>query len=386
MKILYIDPIFGISGDMMISALLDAGLPFSELKGLLDKLPVKVPAILPDRKRQGIIEGIHLNIEDSDIHLSVAQMAEMIDRLEIEDRIKKDAEGMLHIILDAESIIHKTSRENVHLHELSHIDTLIDLLCVAKGMHFFDIDKVYCGPVPHGRGTIRTSHGIIPNPPPVTLEILSGYKMVFSDEPLELTTPTGATIVRHYTSKNNVTPPFSIEKIGYGIGGYKTDKPDMLRILIGKTETISYNEEVWVIETDLDDMEMEYLGAISDKIRDTGALDVLYFPVYMKKGRIGVRISVTATEEALQNAIDILFTETTTFGIRLRKEKRQILKRDMQTITTSLGSVSIKKGFDKNGNLIKTHIEFEDVKRLSSEKNTPFRILLDQLKREINKP
>jgi uncharacterized protein (TIGR00299 family) protein len=383
MKILYIDPVFGISGDMMISAFLHAGLPFDELKTLLNKLPVPVPAMSPVKKKQGIIEGVHLDIADSDTHLTIRQMEEIINTVETEEKIKADAKGMLDIILEAESKVHGASRDELHLHELSHIDTLIDLLCVAKGMHYFDIQKVFCGPVPHGSGAIKTSHGIIPNPPPVTLEILSGYNTVFSKEPLELTTPTGATIVRHYVKDKNTAPPLTIEKTGYGMGAYKTAKPDVLRIFIGNTEEPLYDEEIWVIETDIDDMEMEYLGAISDKIRDAGALDVLCFPVYMKKGRIGVRLSVAVIAEKLQQTLDTLFLETTTFGIRLRKDRRRTLKREMQTVETSYGPVKIKKGFDSNGNFVKSHIEFEDVRRLSSEKNIPFRILLDELKHEV---
>jgi len=380
MKILYIDPVFGISGDMMISAFIHAGLPIEELKSLLDKISVPIPEISPIIKHQGVIEGIHLKIADSDLHLTIRQMEEIINTVKEKDKVKSDAIGMLNIILEAESKIHATSRDELHLHELSHIDTLIDLLCIAKGMHYFDIQKVFCGPVPHGRGTIKTSHGIIPNPPPVTLEILSGYKSVFFEEPLELTTPTGATIVKYYVRDKNMAPAMTIEKTGYGLGGYKTSKPDLLRIFIGNSGEPLYNEEIWVMETDIDDMEMEYLSAILDKIRGEGALDVLCFPVYMKKGRIGVRISIAATEENLKQILDMLFLETTTFGIRMRKDLRQTLKREQQTVETPYGSVRIKKGFDSNGNLVKSHIEFEDVKRLSLEKNMPFRILLDELK------
>ena len=146
---------------------------------------------------------------------------------------------MLRILLQAEAKVHGVPAESVHFHELSHIDTIIDLLGVAKGMDFFGIDRVFCGPVPHGRGTLKTAHGIISNPAPVTLEILSGLEMIFLDEPLELTTPTGATIVRYYAEDKNVVPPFKIEKTGYGLGSYQTDKPDVLRIFVGKTEQSS---------------------------------------------------------------------------------------------------------------------------------------------------
>jgi pyridinium-3,5-bisthiocarboxylic acid mononucleotide nickel chelatase len=385
MNILYIDPIFGISGDMTISAFIDAGLPFVELEGLLKKIPMPVPAIIPERIIHGIIEGVHLNIEHSNIHLTIREMEDIIEKVEIETKIKEDAKAMLNIMLNAEAKVHGVSKDELHLHELSHIDTLIDLLGVAKGMHYFGIDRVFCGPVPQGRGTIKTSHGIIPNPPPVTLEILSGFSTVFLEEPLELTTPTGATIVRHYVRDRNISPPaFKIDKIGYGAGTYRTDKPDVLRIFIGKSEEPAFEEEdVRVIETDIDDMEMEYIGAIADRIRSVGALDVLYFPVYMKKGRIGIRLSIMTKTETLQRVTEMLFAETTTFGLRLRTEHRNVLKREEKIVETSYGTINVKYGYDGKGNLIKTHIEFEDVKKIAEEKGLPYRSVLEVLESEV---
>jgi pyridinium-3,5-bisthiocarboxylic acid mononucleotide nickel chelatase len=383
-NILYIDPVFGISGDMTISAFIDAGMPFEELDGLLKKIPLAVPAIVPEKRMHGIIEGTHLKIEHSHTHLTIREMEEIIGNLDTEDKIRSDAKAMLEIILAAEGKVHGVSRDELHLHELSHIDTLIDLLGVAKGMHYFGIDRVFCGPIPHGRGTIKTSHGIIPNPPPVTLEILSGFNTTFIDEPLELTTPTGATIVSHYVKDRNLSPPpAQFGKIGYGVGTYKTDKPDVLRIFIGKAEEMSFEQDVWVIETDLDDMEMEYIGAVADRMRSAGALDVLYFPVYMKKGRIGIRFSITSNQENRQDMIDMLLAETTTFGMRLRREQRNVLKREERVVNTSYGPVRVKYGYDHKGNLIKKHIEFEDVKRISEEKGLPLRTLLESLRMEV---
>ena len=383
MRILYIDPIFGISGDMMIGAFLSAGLPLEEMSALLKNVPLQLPAITPVAQAQGVIDGIHLNIEDSDLHLSIAEMEGVIAGLDIEEKIKRDAQGMLDIILNAESKIHSIGRDELHLHELSHVDTLIDLLCVAKGMDYFKIDRIYCGPVPCGRGTIKTAHGTIPNPPPVTLEILSGYPIVFYDEPLELTTPTGATIVRHYVKDTKTAPPFVIEKTGYGVGTYKTTRPDALRIFIGVSDEPAYDEEVWVIECDLDDMEMEYVGAVADRIRNSGARDVLYFPVFMKKGRPGIRLSITVSPDTLERIIAMIFQETTTFGMRLKKEGRRVLKREEKSIETSYGPVRVKNGYDAKGTCIKTHIEFEDIRTIADEKGLPYRMVLEAIKTEI---
>jgi pyridinium-3,5-bisthiocarboxylic acid mononucleotide nickel chelatase len=384
MKILYIDPIFGLSGDMMISAFVSAGLPFEEISALLKKVPLQLPAITAVAQAQGVIEGIHLNVQNSDLHLSIAEMESVMAGLDIEEKIKQDAQGMLEIVLNAESKIHGIGRNELHLHELSNVDTIIDLLCVAKGMHYFGIDKVYCGPVPCGRGTIKTAHGIIPNPPPVTLEILSGYPLVFYDEPLELTTPTGATIVRHYVKDAKTAPAFTVAKTGYGVGTYKTTRPDALRIFIATSKEHACDDEVWVIECDLDDMEIEYIGAVADRIRNNGARDVLYFPVFMKKGRPGIRFSAAVSADVLERVIEMIFQETTTFGMRLKKEGRRVLKREEKSVETSYGPVRVKNGYDEEGKRVKTHVEFQDVKNIAEEKGLPYRVALEAIKTEIS--
>lgn len=383
MKVLYIDPILGMSGDMMISAFLDAGMPFEELHSLLRTVPVDMPAIEPVRKKQGIVEGVHLKIADSRTHLSVNQMEHLIEGLEAEDSVKEDARGMLRVLVTAEAKVHGVAREEVHFHELSHVDTLIDVISVAKGVHYFGIEKIYCGPLPMGRGTIAISHGVVPNPPPATVEILSGYKMVFLDLPLELTTPTGAAIVRYYVRDTRGIPSFAVESIGYGLGSYDSEMPDALRIFLGSRDDPSHDEEVWLLEVDLDDMDMEYLGAVAERIRGKGALDVLYFPVYMKKGRIGFRLSVTSPAQIVQTMVEAVLSETTTFGVRMQKFQRRVLRREEHVIATPHGPVRVKKGYDREGHLVKTHIEFDDVKRIADEGGLAYRSALALVRREL---
>ncbi len=233
MRILYIDPVFGLSGDMMMSALLDAGMPLEVIRKTLGSLEVEVPPIAPVRKQQGIITGFHLDIGHSYLHMSVRQMEDQIRKINADQQVKEDAVAMLGIILDAEAKVHGTTPDEVHLHELAHVDTLIDLIGSAVGIQYFEINQVYCGPLPHGRGLIKTAHGLIPNPAPVTLEILSDLPSVFCDETLELTTPTGAAIVRYYVREKGMPPVLQIERTGYGVGSYKSEKPDVLRLMIG---------------------------------------------------------------------------------------------------------------------------------------------------------
>ncbi len=385
MNILYIDPVAGISGDMTISALLDAGCPFQVLSDLLGQLPVPLPSLTGEKRRKGAVEGTHLSIEQSDIHLSLRQMEEMIEGLATEDRVKRDARGILDVIAAAESKVHGVAKEDVHLHELSHIDTLIDVLSVARAVAYFDIDRVLCGPVPQGRGVVKTAHGVMPNPPPATTEILSGFEAVFLDEEAELTTPTGAAILKYYVRDGQQSRiPFIVTRHGYGFGTIELKtRPNVVRVFIGETRESLLHEEVWVMEADMDDVEIEYIGAIADRIRAEGAHDVLYFPVQMKKGRPGIRLSITTPASALVRLADKVFSETSTFGLRLRPEFRSVLTRREEVLTTSFGPVKVKKGYDRSGKAVKNHIEYEDVKRIADEKGMAYRALLDALKKEL---
>ena len=382
MKLLYLDPIMGISGDMCIAALIDAGCPFDQLMELLRQLPLDLPSMTPEKRRKGAVEGTYLRIGESPVHLSIGQMREMIEGLEIEQRVKADALGILEVLVNGEAKAHGVPAEEVHFHELSHVDTIIDCLCVAKAMAFFAVEEVFCGPLPQGRGLIKTAHGIMPNPPPATTEIVSGLDVLFLDEERELTTPTGAAIARYYT-KGRTRPPFRVTGHGYGFGTFETTRPNVLRVFLGESDRPSFDEEVWVAEADMDDMEPEYLGAVADRIRAAGALDAIYFPIQMKKGRPGIRLALIAPLSRLSGLVDLVLRETTTFGVRFRPEFRSVLARKEEVRETSLGPVNVKTGFDRSGKRLKSHVEFEDVKKMADKLGMTYLGLMEALKKEL---
>jgi pyridinium-3,5-bisthiocarboxylic acid mononucleotide nickel chelatase len=384
MKIIYFDPVIGMSGDMAISALIDAGCPFTVIQDVLAQIPLAMPPVQPEKQTRGVVEGTFLRIGESDIHLSPRRMVEIVEALPAEDRVKGDAKGILDIIIDAEAKVHGTARDEVHFHELASIDTLIDVVSVARAVAYFDPQKVFSGPVPHGRGFIHTHHGVLPNPPPATVEIMQGIPVIFLDEELELTTPTGAAIIKYYTQANLQKPSFVPLATGCGFGSrQRGEKPNMARVFVGTARDEEGHEETWLVEADVDDAEMEYMGAVADRIRTAGALDVLYFPVYMKKGRVGLRLSVITTDDLLEPILDLVFRETTTFGLRFRKEQRRTLGRQEVIRETSFGPLRVKQGFDAKGELVKSHIEFEDVRQIAESKGIPYRIVLDALKKEL---
>lgn len=382
MKIIYFDPVMGISGDMATSALIDAGCPFPVVMDLLQQIPVELPSITAEKKRKGAIEGTYLRIGESHAHFSVNEMRRIIGGLRAEDRVKADALAILEIIVEAESKAHGVPKEEVHFHEISHIDTLIDILSVAGAMAHFGVEKVFSGPAPHGRGLIKTAHGIMPNPPPATAHILSDFHCVFVDEEQELTTPTGAAILKHYV-KGRERPSFTMVNHGYGFGTRETEKPNVLRVFVGESADFAIDEEVWIIEADMDDPETEYIGAIADRLRDAGALDVLCFPVQMKKGRMGIRLSVIAAAATLATLTHKVLRETSTFGVRFRPEFRRVLHRKEEVRDTSFGPVRVKTGYDARGTAIKSHVEFEDVKRIADERGMEYRTLLMALQKEL---
>ncbi|MCX7858112.1 MAG: nickel pincer cofactor biosynthesis protein LarC [Deltaproteobacteria bacterium] len=385
MRILYIDPVTGLSGDMVLSALIDAGFPLDEIRKILKKLPFEDPSILPEKVDFGTFSGTRIKMGSEDLRLTAKEMLNLAQKIDVHERVKKDVLGMLNLLFDAEAKIHGVKKEDIHLHELSSVDTFLDFLLVASGIFYFSIDKVYVGLIPHGTGFIKTAHGTVPNPPPLTLEILSGFESRFTSEPYELTTPTGATIVKYYADPEERLSKIKVSHLGFGLGNYKMEKPDVLRVYIGEKDTDYLEDEVTIIEFDVDDMDMEYTGLFSDLLRASGAIEVVYFPVYMKKGRIGIRFSIIVANEKESDVIDTVFKNSTTFGLRIKKESRKVLKREEKTVRTKYGNIRIKVGFGKHGEILKEHVEFDDIKKICEEKNLSYTTVLKEIKRNLLK-
>lgn len=383
MKLLYIDPVMGLSGDMLLSAFIDAGYPQKEIEKTLRKVPIDCPKIFPEKIEFGEFSGFRLQIEEKKIELSPNEMLSIAEEIDVEEKVRKDLKGMLNILFEAESKIHGVEKEKLHIHELSNIDTFLDFLLVASAMSYFEIQRVFVGAIPHGTGFIETSHGILPNPPPVTLEMLKDFISIFTYEHFELTTPTGAAIVKYYVNPQEKFTGMRVLSTGCGVGNYRMKKPDILRVFIGEGEAQYLHDEIKVVEFDVDDMEMEYTGLLADKLRSSGAIEVLYFPVFMKKGRIGVRFSVLTYNENLEGVIDAVFNNSTTFGLRIRGESRRLLKRDEKIVKTKYGDVRIKVGYGKNNEVLRKHVEFDDIKRICEKTGTSYLTVLNEIKSEI---
>jgi uncharacterized protein (TIGR00299 family) protein len=368
MKIAYFDCFSGISGNMILGALVDAGVSPSYLKEELKKINISNYSIKVSSVRRGVISAKYFEVcsKKNKKEISLKNILRIIKESKLEDEIKRDAEKIYLKIAEAEAKIHGEKIENIHFHEIGAIDTIVDIVGTLLGIKKLGIEKIYSSPLNLGKGKIECSHGILPVPAPATLEILKGIP-VYSDEiEKELTTPTGAAIISTIASEFSSFPLMKIEKIGYGAGTQNHNFPNVLRIIIGEKE--EYREEnLVVLETNIDDMNPEIYEYVIEKLLKEGALDVYLTQILMKKTRPAVLLTVICEKESLEKMIRILFQETTTLGIRINNVRRIKLQREIFDLNTEFGKIKIK--ISEKG--IKP--EYEDCKKIAKKKNIPLR-------------
>ncbi|MBC7189026.1 nickel pincer cofactor biosynthesis protein LarC, partial [Candidatus Aerophobetes bacterium] len=279
--------------------------------------------------------------------------------------------------------VHQESIENLHFHELGSLDTLIDVVCSVAGIDALKVEKIYASAVNLGGGTVNTSHGILPVPAPATLEILRNVPVYSSTSSSELTTPTGAAILKVFSSGYGNIPLMRVEKVGYGAGEKELSFPNVLRILIGEMESSLEEDEVSVIETNIDDMNPQFYGYVAELLFEKGALDVFLTPVYMKKNRPGVVLTVICEKKDEARFLEMIFRETTTLGVRVYHAKRRKLKRETRIIKTSLGEVKVKLGI-LNGKIVNFSPEYEDCKKIASSRSLPLKEVYQVLRKELS--
>ena len=271
-------------------------------------------------------------------------------------------------IAEAEAKIHGKSLCEVHFHEVGAIDSIVDLVGAAICIDYLKVDRIIASPVQVGGGFVECSHGIIPVPAPATTEILKNIPISTGIVQFETTTPTGAAIlavnVEEFTSKID----FSIEKIGYGIGHRDLEIPNVLRVYLGEQERSEKVEEQYILETNIDDMNPEFYEYVQERLFEVGALDVFKTPIYMKKGRPGINLSVLISEKGEKDVLDVIFEETTSIGVRKHKVEKIMLNRDFSKVKTEYGDITVKKSYYK-GKLVKYKPEYEECKAIAKEKN-----------------
>ncbi|MFA5031519.1 MAG: nickel pincer cofactor biosynthesis protein LarC [bacterium] len=379
MKIAYFDCFSGISGDMILGSLLDAGLDFKKLKHELTKLNIKHSVTHSKTTRNGI-SGTSINITspEKDKSYTPEEILKIIGTSKLSPDIKSVSQKIFSRLTEAEQTIHNgafhKSSKKVHLHELGSIDTIIDITGAVIGLNLLKIDAVYSSPLPITRGYIKCAHGILPVPAPATIELLKNTPLYGNNISAELITPTGAAIITTIVKTFGNLPEMHINSIGYGAGKQELEIPNLLRVYIGTKKEKYTKDTVIVTETNVDNMNPELYEYVVTKLFKAEALDVYLTPIQMKKNRPGTMISVITEEKNLHNVLEILFAETTTLGVRTYTTSRFKLQREEQTINTKYGKIKFKIG--KLGNIIKNiSPEYESCKIIAEKLNVPLKTI-----------
>jgi len=370
---------------MVLGALVDAGLPFEVLSRIVDSLRVPGCKITFERLKRAGISATKVDvIIPSQSKRRPAEILNLIDSLNLPLSLKEKSKEIFLNLAKAEVKIHEESLGSLHLHELGSLDTLIDIVGTVVGLDIMGIEKIYASGVNVGGGTVKTSHGTLPVPAPATVELLKGAPIYSSSEiEAELTTPTGAALLKGLSCRYGPIPNMRLEKIGYGAGGKDLSSPNVLRVLIGEVEGSSQEDLVVVLETNIDDMNPQFYEYVTNCLFKKGALDVFLTPAYMKKSRPGVILTVICEEVRKEELLKTIFEETTTLGVRISSTRRRKLEREIKVFQSSLGEVKVKLGA-LGGKTISASPEYDDCKRIAKERNLPLREVYEQIKKEIN--
>ena len=443
MRIGYLECFSGISGDMLLGALVDAGVPFESLAKTAEALNVgarlemrkvmrggitgtKVDVITPDGPAEAAdhsheahshtghsdhehphhdhqhdhrhaheehthspapAETSHKHAEHSHApHRHLSAILKIIDNAPLSSAVKTRAKNAFRLLGEAEAGIHSIPVEKVHFHEVGAVDTIADIVCAAAGAEFLAIDQWIASPLNVGSGTVKCQHGTLPVPAPATLALLGDAPVYAAGPPMERVTPTGAAILRMLDVRYDKLPAMRVKATGYGAGGKDTPgEPNLLRLLVGESAELTAestdSEPIAVIETVIDDSNPQVLAYVSELLLERGAWDVYRVAVQMKKGRTGVQMTVLCRPDLVPALEEIIFRETTTIGLHWRTEKKQSLTRDWIEVKTTWGPVRIKVARWPSGLIANASPEYEDCKKLATGHDVPLkRVMQDAMR------
>jgi len=383
MKHLYFDCFSGISGDMCLGALINAGADSGKLEKELRRLPLQQWEICSSIKDSHGISGTRAEItvaEEHQPHRHYSEIRNMILECPLPEKVKTDSLKIFQKLAEAEGKVHGVSPDQVHFHEVGAVDSILDIVGTCLAISFLKIERITCSPLPPGKGYVKCRHGLLPVPAPATAELLKGVPIAGLDVYGELVTPTGAAIVTSLAESFGHMPEMVVETIGYGLGQTDPGITNFLRIFIGDNiSKAGYKADtIMLLETNIDDMNPQLYGHIADMLFNAGALDVFCSPIMMKKNRPAFTLTVMCAPGKEKCIIDILLHETTTLGVRYREEKRSVLERKIKTVATPYGKVRIKYAEDTNGNILKSTPEHDDCRKIAAEKSIPLRIVYEE--------
>lgn len=384
MRVLHFDCFSGISGDMTLGALLDAGADVGAVRAGLDSLGLPI-RLVADKVRKGGFAATQVVIEapkEKD-HRFLPDVEAIINRGALNPRQRELALGIFHRLAEAEAAAHGMPLDRVHFHEVGALDSIADIVGAAIALDLLGVERITSRSVPTGQGTVHCAHGLMPIPTPGTAALLKGVPLAACNIKGELTTPTGAAILTTVVQEWVESPVMTIERIGCGAGQRDLlEQPNLLRVFVGTAggPDPAEHDRVWMLETNLDDVPAEVVGYCFEQLLAGGALDVFTTPVQMKKNRPGVLLSVLAPEPAVAVLEATLFRETSTFGIRRYPVERCKLRREALTVSTKWGPVQGKRGWREGGPSVFTP-EYEDCARVARQHGIALRAVYAEVRR-----
>jgi uncharacterized protein (TIGR00299 family) protein len=372
MRLLYFDCIGGISGDMALGALVDAGADPEGVRSALASLPLEPFSVEFEETDAGGIRATRARVrcEAAGVIRTFASIRRLLDEAALPDSARELAQRMFHRLAVAEAAVHGRDVEQVTFHEVGAVDSVVDIVGTALAITMLAVDRSFASPVPTGMGMMRSEHGAMPIPAPAVVELLRGAPLYSKGVPAELTTPTGAAILATVAEGYGDLPPMRIEAVGYGAGERSLEFPNVLRVLIGEDADAKVesppgsgrgSHEV-VLETNVDDLNPELYAYVLERLFEQGAQDAWLTPILMKKGRPAVAVSVLCSADQQDAMHDVLYRETGTLGVRASLVAKRMLERTVLNVTTSWGSVRVKVGF-LDGRAVTISPEYEDCAR-----------------------
>jgi pyridinium-3,5-bisthiocarboxylic acid mononucleotide nickel chelatase len=376
-RVAYLDCGSGISGDMTLAALVDAGVDLNDLNAAIGSLGLPGCRLRAEEVKKNGFRATQITVEHQHehVHRHLHQILKMIDAGQLTARQKDLARRIFTRLAEAEAKVHGTTVEEVHFHEVGAADSIADIVGAAVGWDLLGVDRIVASPVPTGWGKVRIAHGECSIPAPATAELLQNIPLAESAIEGELTTPTGAAILATLVDAFGPLPAMKIERIGYGAGQKDfSQRPNILRLLVGEAAEAAHGdaEHVCVLETNLDDLSGELIGYCTTRLWEAGALDVFTTAIQMKKNRPGVMLTVLCRPADTAAIEDILFSETTTLGIRHSTVARSVLRRQPHRVTTPWGPIEGKIGWHRDGRP-RFAPEFESCRRVAAEQQVPLR-------------
>ena len=377
----YFDCYSGISGDMILGALVDLGVDPGKIRKALKTLDLKGYKLKTSRVQRGLIAGtkVQVSLTKSSHHPArkYSDIKKLIADSDLSSTAKKNSLEIFKRIAQVEAAIHDTTIEKIHFHEIGAVDSIVDIVGGVVAIESLKLDKIYASPLNVGEGFVQCAHGCLPVPAPATLKLLQGIPVFSNGIKKELTTPTGAAMIGFYADKFGSLPAMKIVGDGYGAGDHIiAEMPNMLRVVLGEISAES-DEELVLIETNIDDMNPEFYEGTMESLFKAGALDVYLTPIIMKKSRPANKISILSSETDRQAMTEILLHETSSFGVRYFRIGRTVLEREMKTVNISWGSVRIKIG-KFNGKVIQLSPEYEDCKKIAYKKKVPVKQVYEE--------